>query len=89
MHTALSVFEAVFENKPSYERVMTVSGRAVAHPKNIWVKTGTLFRDVADFCGADDTVAESIVAGGPMMGENVFSLKACTGKGSSSLLFLD
>lgn len=51
VHTALSVFEAVFENKPSYERVMTVSGRAVAHPKNIWVKTGTLFRDVADFCG--------------------------------------
>lgn len=24
-----------------------------------------------------------------MMGENVFSLKACTGKGSASLLFLD
>lgn len=89
VHTALSIYDAVFENKPCYERVMTVSGKAVAHPKNIWVRTGTLFHDIADFCGADDEKAESIVAGGPMMGENVFSLKACAGKGSSSLLFLD
>lgn len=89
VHTALSIYDAVFENKPCYERVMTVSGRAVSNPKNIWVKTGTLFRDIANYCGADDTAAESILVGGPMMGENVFSLKACTGKGSSSLLFLD
>ena len=88
VHTALSIYEAVFENKPCYERIMTVSGRAVARPKNIRVRTGTLFRDIAEFCGADDSAAESIVAGGPMMGENVFSLKACAGKGSSSLLFL-
>lgn len=88
VHTALAVYKAVAEDTPCYERVMTVSGKAVATPKNIWVKNGTLYRDVAAFCGADENCAR-IVSGGPMMGEPVFSLKVCTGKGTSSLLFLD
>ena len=89
VHTALAVFDAVYENKPSYERIMTVSGKCVKSPKNIRVKTGTMMRQIAEFCGADDEKADQIISGGPMMGENVFSLKACTGKGSASLLFLD
>lgn len=89
VHTALAVYNAVYENKPCYERVMTVAGNCVKNPKNIWVKTGTLFRTVAEFCDGDDENAAKIISGGPMMGESVFSLKACTGKGSSSLLFLD
>ena len=88
VHTALSVCRAVDRNIPCYERVMTVSGRAVKAPKNLWVKNGTPLRDLAEFCGGDENCAR-IVAGGPMMGEAVFSLKVCTGKTSSALLFLD
>ena len=88
VHTALAVYKAVDENIPCYERVMTVSGKRVDKPANIWVKNGTLYRDVAQFCGAHEDCAR-IVSGGPMMGEPVFSLKICTGKGTSSLLFLD
>ena len=88
VHTALSVFRAVEKGEPCYERVMTVSGGAVAKPGNFWVKNGTPLRELAAFCGADDQCAR-IVSGGPMMGEAVFSLKVCAGKTTSCLLFLD
>ena len=88
VHTALAVYRAVEENTPCYERVMTVSGKRVDRSSNIWVKNGTPYRDIAEFCGAHED-CERIVSGGPMMGEPVFSLKICTGKGTSSLLFLD
>ncbi len=87
VHTALAIYKAVAENTPCYERVMTVSGKGAERPCNIWVKNGTPYRDLAEFCGGSEDCAR-IVAGGPMMGDPVFSLKVCTGKGSSSLLFL-
>lgn len=88
VHTAFSVYRAVAENLPCYERIMTVSGKAVQNPQNLWVKNGTLFRAVAEYCGGKEECAR-IVSGGPMMGEAVFSLKECTTKTSSSLLFMD
>ncbi len=88
VHTAFSICRAVEENIPCYERVMTVSGKAVARPQNLWVKNGTPLKEVAEFCGAEENCAR-IVSGGPMMGEPVFSLKVCTSKTMSSLLFLD
>lgn len=88
VHTALSVYRAVALNLPCYERVMTVGGSAAEHPGNFWVRNGTPFRELAQFCGADENCAR-IVSGGPMMGEPVFSLKVCATKTSSSLLFLD
>lgn len=87
VHTALAVYKAVRENEPCYERVMTVSGSKTDRPCNLWVKNGTPYRDLAEFCGAHEDCAR-IVSGGPMMGEPVFSLKICTGKTSSALLFL-
>lgn len=88
VHTALAVYKAAEENTPCYERVMTVSGKGVKTPSNLWVKNGTPYRDIQEFCGGDEG-AERIVSGGPMMGEPVFSLKICTGKGTSALLFLE
>lgn len=88
VHTVLSVCRAVEEGLPCYERVMTVSGKCVETSSNLWVKNGTPLRDVAKYCGAKEDCAR-IVSGGPMMGEAVFSLKVCTSKTTSSLLFLD
>ena len=88
VHTAFAAYRAVREGTPCYERIMTVSGGAVQKPGNFWVKNGTPLRELAAFCGADESCAR-IVSGGPMMGEAVFSLKVCTGKTSSGLLFLD
>ena len=88
VHTVLSIARAVEKGLPCYERVMTVSGKCVKTPSNLWVKNGTPMREIAEYCGADENCAR-IVSGGPMMGEAVFSLKVCTSKTTSSLLFLD
>ena len=88
VHTALAVQRAAVQNIPCYERVMTVSGGACARPGNFWVPNGTPLHAVADFCGGREDCAR-IVSGGPMMGEAVFSLKVCTSKTMSSLLFLE
>ena len=88
VHTALAVQRAAVQNIPCYERVMTVSGGACARPGNFWVPNGAPLHAVADFCGGREDCAR-IVSGGPMMGEAVFSLKVCTSKTMSSLLFLE
>ena len=86
-HTAFAVYEAAEKGEPCYKRVMTVSGGAVSRPANLWVKVGTRFREVAEYCGGAEDCGR-IVAGGPMTGEAVFSLKVCAAKTSSALLFL-
>lgn len=87
VHTALAIARAVERGEPCYRRVMTVSGGACGRPQNLWVKNGTLLREVAALCEGDADCAR-IVSGGPMMGEPVFSLKVAAGKTTSALLFL-
>ena len=87
VHTVLAIARAVDKGEPCTRRVMTVAGGACASPQNLWVKNGTLLRDIAARCGGDEHCAR-IVLGGPMTGEAVFSLKVAAGKTSSALLFL-
>jgi electron transport complex protein RnfC len=49
--TAFAVSEAVVKDKPLIERVVTVSGDAVAKPANVLVRIGTTFRDLVAFAG--------------------------------------
>ncbi len=88
VHTAFSTYLAVREGKPCYERVMTVSGDAVANPKNLWVRTGTPYEEILAFCGGLKAPAVKVISGGPMMGFAQYDLKPCTAKATSSLLFL-
>lgn len=49
--TALAVYEAVQKNKPLIERVVTVTGKALAEPANLKVRIGTPIRSLIEFCG--------------------------------------
>lgn len=87
VHTAFSIYRAVELNIPCYERIMTISGKAVPKPRNYWIKNGTTFKDIAAFVNADPN-CEIIIDGGPMMGNGVFSLDVACTKTNSALLFL-
>ncbi len=87
VHTAFAVYEAVALGKPSFMRAMTVSGKACLRPGNFFVRNGVSYHDVADFVGVTDNV-KKVISGGPMMGFAQADLTPCTGKGTSSLLFL-
>ncbi len=87
--TAYAVYEAVVENKPLYERIVTVSGQAIRTPKNLQVRFGTNFRTLLDACGADDEKTAMLIAGGPMMGATILHADYHTRKTDSGLLALD
>ena len=86
--TALAVYEAVQKNKPLIERVVTVTGKALAEPANLKVRIGTPIRSLIEFCGGLPQDAGKVINGGPMMGRAVANLDAPVTKGTSGILII-
>lgn len=66
--TAYAVCQAVELGKPLYEREITVTGKAVKEPKNLWVKVGTSIKELVEYCGGEAVAPKKVVQGGPMTG---------------------
>ena len=86
--TLYSVYEAIVFDKPLIERIVTVSGRAVAHPGNFKVRIGTPISSLIEEAGGFKRKPERIVMGGPMMGFTLASLDTPVIKGTSGILAL-
>jgi Na+-translocating ferredoxin:NAD+ oxidoreductase subunit C len=86
--TAFAVYEAVRFAKPLVERVVCVTGRGIAGPKNVLARIGTTFGDVIAFCGGQRPDAGKVIGGGPMMGVAQYSLDAPVTKGTSGIVVL-
>ena len=86
--TAAAIAEAVTEGRPLIRRVTTVSGDAVANPKNILAPTGTRYADLIAFAGGEKVPPAKIISGGTMMGFNVPTTEIGTTKTTSGLLLL-
>jgi electron transport complex protein RnfC len=74
---------------PLIERVVTVTGPAVAQPRNLLVPLGTPLSAVIEHCGGLRADVRQVVLGGPMMGMAQKSLDVPVLKGSSGILCLD
>ena len=84
--TVVAIKEAVVNDKPLVERVVTVSGSGIVEPKNLKVKIGTLVSEVIEECGGLKPGIKKIVIGGPMMGFSQMSLDIPVTKGFSAIL---
>lgn len=84
--TIVSVYRAVAEGKPLMERIVTVTGDAVASPGNFRVKIGTSYQEILDAAGGFKTKPEKIICGGPMMGFGMFDLNVHSTKTATALL---
>lgn len=84
--TVVSVYQAVYEGRPLIRRIVTVTGDAVANPKNFYVYVGTCLKELVDAAGGFSCAPEKIISGGPMMGFSFFDLNVPVVKGSSSVL---
>jgi electron transport complex protein RnfC len=87
--TTVAIHEAATMNKPLYEKVMTVSGRAIKRQANIKVKVGTVLSDVVGYLGGVSDDLLKIVSGGPMMGFAMSSMDVPVVKTTSGVLFLN
>ncbi|MDD5729984.1 MAG: electron transport complex subunit RsxC [Candidatus Omnitrophica bacterium] len=82
--TVNAIYEAVYFNKPLYERVVTVTGSPLSNPKNLLARIGTPIKELIDFCGPLNEKPAKIIIGGPMMGiaqytDEVPVIKSTTG----------
>lgn len=84
--TIVSVYRAVAEGRPLMERIVTVTGDAIANPRNFRVKIGTGYSELIEEAGGFKAQPEKIICGGPMMGFAMFDLKVPTTKTSTALL---
>ena len=84
--TAYCVYRAAYEGRPAIERVVTVSGSAIAEPKNVIVRVGTPLSWVFEQCGGFKAEPKKILMGGPMMGNAMYDLSVTTTKGTNALL---
>lgn len=86
--TVAAIADAVERGEPPLERITTVSGDAVAEPKNVIAPCGTAYADLVAFCGGEKCAPAKVVSGGPMMGFAVPDLSIPTTKTTSGLLLL-
>lgn len=86
--TAMAVHDALYHGQPLISRVVTVTGGAIKHPKNIRVLIGTPLDDLIKFCGGFQDIPARLISGGPMMGQPLPSTRVPVVKGSNGLLAL-
>lgn len=86
--TVAAVADAVEKGEPLLDRVTTVSGDALAEPKNVLAPVGTKYADLVAFCGGEKEPPAKVISGGTMMGFAVSTLEIATTKTTSGLLLL-
>lgn len=85
--TIFAIYEAVYKDKPLYERTVTVGGSGIKNPANLLLRIGTPISDLVEACGGLVGKPYKVVVGGPMMGVAQHSLEAPVVKGTSGILF--
>ncbi|KEA65749.1 Electron transport complex protein RnfC [Marinobacterium lacunae] len=69
--TTAAIYRAVHFGEPLISRIVTVTGDAVRHPKNLEALIGTPFSTLLEACDVRPEALSKLVMGGPMMGVTV------------------
>ena len=86
--TFAAICRAATEGKALTERIVTVSGEAIAQPQNFLVPIGTSFHDLIEIAGGLHDKTERVISGGPMMGAAQSDLAVPVIKATNSILCL-
>ena len=86
--TFAAIFRAVRLGRPLYQRIVTVSGEAIAQPQNFIVRIGTPLHDLIEVAGGLNEKTERVISGGPMMGFAQSDLSVPVIKATNSVLCL-
>ena len=83
--TVCAVYRAVMKGEPVMDRIVTITGDAVAEPGNFKVRLGTSFAELLEAAGGLKVPAKKIISGG-MMGFAMFDYHVPVVKTSSAML---
>ncbi len=68
VQTAVAIAEAVDEEQPVVDRIVSVSGHGIKSPKNLIVPIGTPIKELIDYCEALVSENSVLIIGGTMTG---------------------
>ncbi len=88
VETMVAIYNAVKLGKPLTNRIFTVTGDAVADPRNFYISIGTSYSQLLEAAGGLKEPAKKMIAGGPMMGFALWDVDVPTTKTTSALLCL-
>ena len=86
--TFAAIYRAVRLGMPLTQRIVTISGEAIAEPQNFIVRLGTPFHDLIEIAGGLNDKTERVISGGPMMGIAQSDLSVPVIKATNSILCL-
>jgi electron transport complex protein RnfC len=86
--TIFAIYQAVQNNLPLTERVVTVTGKKLENASNYWVKIGTPITDLINEVGGIPEGTRKLVNGGPMMGKAIKNTDVPITKGTSGILVI-
>ena len=86
--TVFAIQEALFQGRALTHRAVTVSGGAVARPRNLWVPIGTPLETLLEEAGGLKEPCARLLIGGPMMGFAPDELSAPAVKNVNALVAL-
>ncbi|SJL82747.1 electron transport complex subunit RsxC [Vibrio palustris] len=67
--TVHAIKHAVMDGEPLIQRVVTLTGKAIKHPQNVWARLGTPIQFLLDQFGyKEDKKVPRLIMGGPLMG---------------------
>lgn len=86
--TFAAIFRAIRSGEALTQRIVTISGEAIANPQNFVVRIGTTFQDLLETAGGLNDTTERVISGGPMMGFAQSRLDVPVVKATNSILCL-
>ncbi|TVP45740.1 MAG: electron transport complex subunit RsxC [Halomonas sp.] len=89
--TLLAILHAVRDGQPLVSRVVTLTGEAIEHPGNRWIRLGTSVREVLEqaginLSGPNQSKLHQVIQGGPMMGTPLLTLDSPVTKLTNCLI---
>jgi len=86
--TAAAAHDILVDGVPVIERIVTVSGPGIAHPRNVITPLGAPAAALIDFAGGPAGAVDRLVLGGPMSGLPLADDRIPILKGSNCILAL-
>jgi electron transport complex protein RnfC len=84
--TAAALFQYLASGRPVTSRVTTVTGGAIAMPRNLEVRLGTRIADLVAACGGYTGPVGRLIMGGSMMGVALQSDQVAVGRATNCII---
>lgn len=88
-YSVKTIYDALYKNKPLYERIVTLTGSGLNQPQNVYTKIGVSLEYLVKQAGGLKDTVKKVIVGGPMMGTAQFDMSSPTVKATGGVIALE